>query len=47
MLDAFTVQRIANELEFYELVIFIEEHRDCYAHFIFTGDDKYLSTTDK
>jgi hypothetical protein len=41
------VQYIANEMNFYELVIFIEEHRDRYSRFIFTGDEKYLSDSDK
>ena len=47
MLDSRTVQYIANEMNFYELVIFIEEHRDRYSRFIFTGDEKYLSVSDK
>jgi hypothetical protein len=38
MLDARGVQVIANELEFYELVVYIEEHLREYAHFIFTGE---------
>lgn len=47
MLDCRMVQRIAHEMDFYELVIFIEEHQDLYARFIFTGDEKYLSVSDK
>ena len=47
MLDSRTVQYIASEMNFYELVIFIEEHRDMYSKFIFTGDEKYLSVSDK
>ncbi len=47
MLDSRTVQYIANEMNFYELVIFIEEHRDRYSKFILTGDEKYLSVSDK
>ncbi len=38
MLDARTVQRLAFERDFYELVNFIEEDRKAYAHFIFTGE---------
>lgn len=32
------VQRIAFEMNFYELVMFIEEHRDEYVRFILHGD---------
>ena len=38
MLDTKMVQVIANEMDFFELVIFIEEHRSEYVHFIFTGE---------
>ena len=38
MLDIRTVQRIANDMEFYELVVYLEEHRREYAHFILTGE---------
>ena len=38
MFDANAVQVIANEMGFCELVIFIEEHRDEYAHLILTGE---------
>ena len=38
MFDAFGVQREANERGLYELVIFIEEHRDTYSRFILTGE---------
>ena len=37
MIDTITVQRIANEMHFYELVVFIEEHRKEYIQFILTG----------
>jgi hypothetical protein len=37
MFDATGVQREANELGFYELVIFIEENRAAYSRFILTG----------
>ncbi len=35
-----TVQRIAFELEFYELVDFIETDRKAYVNFIMYGDEK-------
>lgn len=38
MLDTSMVQIIANEMNFFELVIYIEEHRKEYVHFIFTGE---------
>lgn len=38
MLDVPMVQRIAYELEYFDLVMFIEEHRKDYIHFIFTGE---------
>ena len=37
MLDIYSVQRIAFEMELYELVNFIEEDRKAYVNFIFTG----------
>lgn len=37
MLDTYEVQRIAYELDFYELVCFIEENRSLYFNFIVTG----------
>ena len=37
MFDVRAVQRIANDIEFYELVVYLEEHRREYAHFILTG----------
>ena len=37
MFDVRTVQRIANDMEFYELVVYLEKHRREYAHFILTG----------
>lgn len=39
MLDIRMVQYIANREGFYELVIYIEDHREKYAHFIFTGQE--------
>jgi hypothetical protein len=38
MFDVPTVQRLAYERDFYELVCWLEEHRSEYAHFILTGD---------
>ena len=38
MFDVYAVQRIANDRGFYELVIFIEEHRKEYVNFILCGD---------
>lgn len=38
MFDVNTVQRIANEMNFFELVVFLEEHKDQYVRFILTGE---------
>ena len=38
MFDVTMVQRLANEYGFYELVIFLEENREIYVHFILYGD---------
>ena len=38
MFDVPMVQYIANEMRLYELVIFLEEHRKEYVHFILTGE---------
>ncbi|MGL5973056.1 MAG: DUF5049 domain-containing protein [Oscillospiraceae bacterium] len=38
MFDTKTVQSLANQMEFYELVIWIEENRKEYAHLILTGE---------
>ena len=38
MFDTSTVQRLAYERDFYELVVFIEEHPKEYVHFILTGE---------
>ena len=38
MFDIHVVQRIAHEMQLYELVIFLEEHRSEYVHFILTGE---------
>jgi hypothetical protein len=39
MFDTLAVQRIAHERDFFELVVFLEEHRDEYARFILTGEE--------
>jgi hypothetical protein len=39
MFDARTVQRIAHEMKFFELVLFLEEHKDKYVRFILTGEE--------
>ena len=38
MFDVPIVQCLANEMHFYELVIYLEEHRKEYTHFILTGE---------
>ena len=38
MFDTIMVQRIAHEMHYYELVVFLEEHRKEYVHFILTGE---------
>ena len=38
MFDVNTVQRLAYERGYYELVCYLEEHRKEYAHFILTGE---------
>ena len=37
MFDVNMVQMITNEMEFYELVVFIEEHKSDYVQFILSG----------
>lgn len=37
MFDVPMVQYIANEMNFYELVVYLEENRKEYTHFILTG----------
>ena len=38
MFDARTVQHIAFEMNFFDLVCFIDEHLKEYVHFIITGE---------
>lgn len=40
MFDVRTVQRIAYERDFYELVDFLEENKKAYVNFIFHGDEE-------
>lgn len=40
MLDTIAVQRIAFDYDYYELVLYLEEHRKEYVHFILTGSEK-------
>jgi len=47
MFDTRTVQKIANDMNFYELVIYLEEHKKEYSRFILTGEtatNKALNT---
>ena len=39
MFDMDAVKKIAYDMEFYELVNFIEENRIAYVRFILTGDE--------
>jgi hypothetical protein len=39
MFDTLTVQRIAHERNFFELVVFLESHKDKYVRFILTGEE--------
>ena len=38
MFDVSAVQRIANDMGFFELVVYLEDNRCEYAHFILTGE---------
>ena len=38
MFDVNTVQRLAYERDFYELVLYLEDHRKEYVNFILTGE---------
>lgn len=39
MFDVNTVQRMAHEMNFFELMVFLEEHKDQYVRFILTGEE--------
>ena len=38
MFDVPVVQHLAYERDFYELVLYLEDHRKEYVHFILTGE---------
>ena len=38
MFDVSTVQRIANDMGFFELVVYLEDNRREYTNFILTGE---------
>ena len=40
MFDVATVQRIAYDMGFHELAVYLEERRKEYTHFILTGEEK-------
>ncbi len=40
MFDVNTVQRLAYERDFHDLVMYIEEHKAEYVNFILTGEEK-------
>ena len=40
MFDLNTVQRLAYERDFFDLVMFIEEHKPGYVKFILTGEEE-------
>ncbi|MCG1024535.1 DUF5049 domain-containing protein [Dehalobacter sp.] len=40
MFDVLAVHRLANDMGFYELVVYLEENPKEYAHFILTGHEK-------
>ena len=43
MFDVRTVQRLAFDRDFYELVCYLEEHRKEYVRFIMFGDESALA----
>jgi hypothetical protein len=42
MFDLKAVQKLANDNEFFELVVFIEDYKTDYSSFILSGTKKYL-----
>ena len=40
MVDTVAVQRLAYERDFFDLVLYIEEHKKKYARFILTGHEE-------
>ena len=47
MFDTRAVQRIAYEMDFFDLVCFLDEHTKEYVHFIITGEAPDESSNDK
>ena len=39
MFDVNAVQRMAHEMNLFELVVFLDEHKDQYVRFILTGEE--------
>lgn len=39
MFDTRAVQRIAHEMNFFELVVFLEDHKNKYVRFILAGEE--------
>ena len=39
MFDTRAVQRIAHEMNFFELVVFLENHKNKYVRFILAGEE--------
>lgn len=46
MFDLPAVQRLAFERGYYELVFYIEDHKEAYVHFILTGEESIPESTD-
>lgn len=42
MFDVNMVQFLANEYDYYELVVYLEEHRKEYVRFILTGEQQSI-----
>lgn len=39
MFDTSMVQRMAHDMEFFELVVYLEDHHEEYVHFILYGEE--------
>lgn len=46
MFDLPAVQRLAFERGYYELVCYIEDHKEAYVHFILMGEESIPESTD-
>ena len=46
MYDAATVQRLAHDKHHYELVLFIEDHKDAYGEFITSGKEPHEAASE-